>query len=334
MSGRGIGMTTVRGQAHISGSRGSWRRRNSNKAHKVDHGEEGNKMGDTAVTAEDPKGRKSGQTKRAFPTHFLSLPLVKAFTDGLLATDPPIPGLDKSIVIKPARLHITLGVMQLRKMSNKASSTGEFSNRPVAEETSPSLELEAPTKTIDDALALLASLRQDIMALITGDSRSSTTSNATLMVPMEVIGVLQSDRNLMAQVLWIGPRKNEEKTILDLVNHTFRKEGFITEKRPLNLHCTILNTSKRRGAGRRRIPFSGNGVFESEACMSITSQTSPTPQTLDDEMREKRRRTTPPEYGVDFGTWSVNEIQLCEMGSRDRTTGAYVSVGSIKLTEE
>lgn len=35
----------------------------------------------------------------------------------------------------------------------------------------------------------------------------------------------------------------------------------------------------------------------------------------------------------DFGTWTVQEIQLCQMGGRDRHTGAYISVGSIQLVD-
>ncbi len=35
----------------------------------------------------------------------------------------------------------------------------------------------------------------------------------------------------------------------------------------------------------------------------------------------------------DFGTWAVQEIQLCQMHGRDRHTGAYISVGSIQLVD-
>lgn len=35
----------------------------------------------------------------------------------------------------------------------------------------------------------------------------------------------------------------------------------------------------------------------------------------------------------DFGTWTVQEIQLCQMRGKDRHTGAYISVGSILLVE-
>lgn len=35
----------------------------------------------------------------------------------------------------------------------------------------------------------------------------------------------------------------------------------------------------------------------------------------------------------DFGTWTVQEIQLCQMRGKDRHTGAYISVGNIQLVE-
>ena len=35
----------------------------------------------------------------------------------------------------------------------------------------------------------------------------------------------------------------------------------------------------------------------------------------------------------DFGTWTVQEIQLCQMRGKDRDTGAYISVGSIELVD-
>jgi len=35
----------------------------------------------------------------------------------------------------------------------------------------------------------------------------------------------------------------------------------------------------------------------------------------------------------DFGTWTVQEIQLCQMRGRNRHTGAYISVGNIQLVD-
>jgi len=35
----------------------------------------------------------------------------------------------------------------------------------------------------------------------------------------------------------------------------------------------------------------------------------------------------------DFGTWAVQEIQLCQMRGKDRHSGAYISVGSLQLVD-
>ncbi|EIM84322.1 uncharacterized protein STEHIDRAFT_159005 [Stereum hirsutum FP-91666 SS1] len=72
-------------------------------------------------------GEKARAASRDFsqkpsPTHFISLPIghhealrasISNFTSALLQSTPPITGFDKSIVISPRRLHLTLGVMSL-----------------------------------------------------------------------------------------------------------------------------------------------------------------------------------------------------------------------------
>jgi hypothetical protein len=84
------------------------------------------------TTADEPAPRSSLATAAATttttdhpmprPTHFLALPIshhpellsaISALTSSWLAHDPPIDGLDLSIVIQPRRLHLTLGVMAL-----------------------------------------------------------------------------------------------------------------------------------------------------------------------------------------------------------------------------
>ncbi|KIM72484.1 hypothetical protein PILCRDRAFT_740364 [Piloderma croceum F 1598] len=42
---------------------------------------------------------------------------VSRFTTALRNNDPPIPGLDDSIIIPPPRLHLTLGVVSLSAKS-------------------------------------------------------------------------------------------------------------------------------------------------------------------------------------------------------------------------
>ena len=66
--------------------------------------------------------RTQAQGSSARPTHFLALPIghhaglrsaVQSLTASWLAHNPPIDGLDPSIIVQPRRLHLTLGVMTL-----------------------------------------------------------------------------------------------------------------------------------------------------------------------------------------------------------------------------
>src|SRR5258708_7629707 len=79
-----------------------------------------------------PAGGNS-DNKRSRPTHFLALPIghhpelrnaMSALTSSWLAHEPPIDGLDPSIVIHPRRLHLTLGVMALTSSSNPNPDPG------------------------------------------------------------------------------------------------------------------------------------------------------------------------------------------------------------------
>jgi hypothetical protein len=75
-----------------------------------------------------PKRRPGGEPNhRPRPTHFLALPIghhaelrntISALTSSWLAHQPPIEGLDPSIVVQPRRLHFTLGVMTLNSPPN------------------------------------------------------------------------------------------------------------------------------------------------------------------------------------------------------------------------
>src|ERR1700761_7097965 len=79
--------------------------------------------GESSSATQHPRQpRAQGQNSTSRPTHFLALPLghhaglrnaVQALTTSWLSHDPPIDGLDPSIVVQPRRLHLTLGVMAL-----------------------------------------------------------------------------------------------------------------------------------------------------------------------------------------------------------------------------
>jgi activating signal cointegrator complex subunit 1 len=96
---------------------------------------------------------------------------LKSFTDDLLNCKPALPGVDRSIVIAPRRLHMTLGVMNLENSSGR---------------------------TLADAQALLTTLRPRIMELLDGHS---------LCIPLTEMNIMNPDRGNAdnAHVLWLGP---------------------------------------------------------------------------------------------------------------------------------
>ncbi|TRM58066.1 hypothetical protein BD626DRAFT_188820 [Schizophyllum amplum] len=202
---------------------------------------------------------------------------LSAFGDALLAATPPIAGLDRSIVIDPRRVHLTLGVMRLEKEGASAREGDRPAEEAVDEAilavegkaagpaASPA-QADKPKKTVKTALALLHSLAPQLATL--GPAR----------VDLDRLGVLKPQKGgREANVLWVGPAEargeNDERkggsgksslhAIADLVHQTFRREGYITETRPLKLHATLLNTAHRKP--RKRLAFSYADVLQSEA---------------------------------------------------------------------
>lgn len=115
------------------------------------------------------------------------------------------------------------------------------------------------------------------------------------------------------------------------MNKAFRDSGFILDCRPLKvssssfqnltlrptwnqLHCTILNTSHGKP---HRQPFSYKAILASPAVREFVR----TPLEAHD-IRDSVK--------VEFGTWSVDEIQICKMGSYGQE-GEYVSCGGCSL---
>ncbi|KAG1883931.1 kinase A anchor protein [Suillus subluteus] len=250
-----------------------------------------------ASASTSSRGRFSSGTNRNSklrPTHFISLPIghhvqlqesVKSFTDGLLNCKPALPGVDRGIVIAPRRLHLTLGVMTLE---NSPASSG---------------------RTLADAQALLRTLRARVMELLDGHS---------LCIPLTEMNIMNPDRGNAdnAHVLWLGPSLNTEdaqrlKSVSEFVNKAFSDAGFVQDRRPLKLHCTILNTSHRKPY---RQPFSYNAILTSPFIREFVR----TPHDFRDSVK------------VDFGTWNVDEIQICKMGSYG-PEGEYVSCGCCSL---
>ncbi|KAH7884930.1 kinase A anchor protein [Phlebopus sp. FC_14] len=223
---------------------------------------------------------------------------ISRFTDGLLKSAPAVPGLDPSIAVAPRRLHLTLGVMSL------------------VESVSPGDSLTEPPKTLSEALALLSSL---------GPRIKESLAENHLCVPLQRMDIMKPDRGDPdnAHVLWLGPSFDTEdalrlKAVGELVNQAFIEGGFILDRRPLKLHCTILNTTYRKPKSRGpRQPFSYKALLTSSATRGFLAEPS--------EPSDSRQPVK-----VDFGTWNVDEIQICKMGSYG-PAGEYVSCGGFSL---
>ena len=132
-----------------------------------------------------------------------------AFGDALLAASPPIAGLDRSIVIDPRRVHLTLGVMRLEKEDAAATACGKDDNatpsappfRTTVNARNPlgAGDPPPPRRTVSAALALLRSLAPQLAAL--GPAR----------VDLERLGVLKTQKGgREANMLWVGPREADE----------------------------------------------------------------------------------------------------------------------------
>jgi len=171
-------------------------------------------------------------------------------------------------------------------------------------------------KTLQTASALLNSLQPQIEATLGGEP---------LSVGLESMHVMNVSQAGDAHVLWMGPDVTNPSTatkrltaVCDLIHTTFRNHSFVVEDRPLKLHCTILNTSHRRQAGRRhREPFSYTSVLRSRAMASIS--TAPLPSVLPTDA-----------VPVTMGEWTVNAVQICSMGSHG-PDNEYVSFYDLKI---
>ncbi|KZT22875.1 hypothetical protein NEOLEDRAFT_1118987 [Neolentinus lepideus HHB14362 ss-1] len=268
----------------------------------------------TAVTVEQTtttivgpsRSRRTERTPKPPLTHFIALPIghharlresMSTFTQALLAGSPPVTGLDRSIIINPRRLHLTLGVMSLERSS-------------------------APgPKTIAAALALLAELRPRIFGILAGEK---------LRVELKAMDIMKPDKGdpERAHVMWVGPSNNGSGTKLQevclLVQRAFVEAGLlIDQRRELKLHCTIINTVQRKPrTNGPRTPFSYPSILGSVAFRQLNF-----PVVDLGQPGEKRKFDS---ITVDFGSWNVDEIQICEMGSHG-PEDEYVSVGGITL---
>ncbi|TFY81892.1 hypothetical protein EWM64_g2116 [Hericium alpestre] len=314
---------------------------------------ETNKAKETvAVGAEDEdeetETSRSGPPDRLTSLHFPSqiqgnhAGLRTALSDlssSLLTASPPIPGLDTSIVIPPRRAHLTVGVMALPDAA-----------------------------AIERALDVLQSLRSRVAEMLNGRQ---------LSVGLECVDVMRLDPDGGAHVMFAGPDMESAEAqrlwdVASMIQCEFIQSGLMPdERRPLKLHCTLLNTVYRRSRRRAgRIPFSYTDMLASAAFRALAPPAvevdaiAPTTEAVAYAIRSlepvdadvleqteaaeadtttpgadttttgadatiRRPQNTQP-VRVDLGAWSLEEVQLCEMGSWG-PEGEYVSVGAIDL---
>ena len=142
----------------------------------------------------------NNNNKRPRPTHFLALPIghhpelrntISALTSSWLAHEPPIEGLDPSIVVHPRRLHLTLGVLTLAGNPNRPTA---YSNSNSNYEQQEGQE-EQQCDDLASAEALLAGLAPRLRALL---------AQNPLRVPLGRLAIMQSDP-ARAHVLYAEP---------------------------------------------------------------------------------------------------------------------------------
>ena len=90
----------------------------------------------------------------------------------------------------------------------------------------------------------------------------------------------------------------------------------------MQLHLTILNTTHRKPRPRHGRPeaFSYSEILNSPASQAITTSSASTSS-------GDGQKTV---IQVDFGTYDVDEVQICEMGSHG-PENEYVSCGGIVI---
>lgn len=114
-----------------------------------------------------------------------------AFTTALLDTEPPIPGLDKTIVISARRMHLTLGVMSLVESESPQSPENGDHILP---------------RTLEAAKGLLNGLKPRIMSILSGQS---------LKVALQRVDIMKPERGSLekAHVFWAGPAEDGEDVV-------------------------------------------------------------------------------------------------------------------------
>ncbi|KIM37152.1 hypothetical protein M413DRAFT_31091 [Hebeloma cylindrosporum] len=325
-------------------------------------------------------------------------------TLGVMALEPDVPSPSASEVLIPDSCPTNGDMAVTDSVSCDPSKSEAIPKEIIAEEVSVADNPSRPRKTVASALELLTSLKPSISDILLGSSgvdvpleilnvfdtrrmrggpsiKPADAINEDPTIPIEQSDIPDDkegiDEIVGAGVLFLGPREgrpqnDDERSKLErvseLIYQAFKKEGYLTDTRPLTLHCTILNASHRKP--RRRIPFSYSDILASPACQLLGADPAtcipPKSESQDEQQRQRSGDATatevlepslavtsacstnllndavettpkyrpalkvPPPLPVDLGTYRVREVQLWEMGSRG-PNNEYVSHGGIVL---
>ncbi|KAE9408026.1 hypothetical protein BT96DRAFT_933040 [Gymnopus androsaceus JB14] len=163
-----------------------------------------------------------------------------------------VEGIDLSILIKPRRLHFTLGVMSLSSSSN---GHPRGSNRDSANPSSSSAH------TVESALELLRSLQPQLSMLC------SIGKTGSLQASLEKVGTFGTNKG--SRVLWASPREDEEGwsesegdreerlklvRVAEMVHQAFKDAKYIIEERPLKAVSSASDGTVRVSLGTYDIP--------------------------------------------------------------------------------
>ncbi|KAI0738784.1 hypothetical protein C8Q80DRAFT_209346 [Daedaleopsis nitida] len=177
-----------------------------------------------------------------------------------------------------------------------------------------------PTRKVAAAAKLLYDLRPRVHELLQGE---------TLRVPLDCMDVMKPDQrnHEPGHIIWVGPAVNEAgttdklKAVAHLVQQAFDGAGLLAdERRALKLFCPILSTGYREPRRLRCVPFSYASILASDALKSINVQ---------EDVADYGKGKNGP-VKIDFGTWEVDELQICKVGSWG-PEGEYVTAARCSL---
>lgn len=127
----------------------------------------------------------------------------------LSKTDPPISGLDESILVPPRRLHLTLGVMALT--STTSANRAEGSTDPIQ------------SRTLDDAVRFLENLKPRLDDLLRVPTPSPVGQVQKVRVALDSMDTMKLEKDGTAHVLWVGPKGGNSRDIASEETNRLRR---------------------------------------------------------------------------------------------------------------